>query len=64
MLGDLGVAPYVISAVLGHTHIAGGATATYALSRYGREHKKALQVLADQFDRITASKTDVIAAVA
>jgi integrase len=28
MLGNLGVAPYVISAVLGHTHIAGGATAT------------------------------------
>ena len=42
MLADLGIAPYVISAVLGHS-IATGATATYALSRYGREHKEALQ---------------------
>jgi integrase len=62
MLGDLGIAPHVISAVLGHAHIAVGATATYALSRYGREHKQALQALADELDRIVALEADAVAA--
>ena len=51
MLGDLGVATHVVSVVLGHAHIADGATAIYARSRYVREHQQALQLLADELDR-------------
>jgi integrase len=53
MLGDLGFAPHVVSVVLGHTHVAQGATAIYARSRYQREHEEALQALANEVDRIT-----------
>jgi hypothetical protein len=55
MLGDLGVAPHVVSVVLGHTHIAEGATAVYARSRYQPEHAEALQALADHIDRTVIS---------
>ena len=46
-LGDLGFAPHIIGVVLGHADIAQGATAVYARSRYQREHRDALQTLAD-----------------
>jgi integrase len=52
MLGDLGFPPHVISAVLGHAHIAQGATAIYARSRYLSQHREALQALANEIDRI------------
>jgi integrase len=52
MLGDLGFAPHVVSVVLGHAHVAEGATAVYARSRYQREHREALQALADHIDNI------------
>jgi integrase len=52
MLGDLGFAPHVVSVVLGHAHIAEGATAIYARSRYQIEHRNALQALADEIERI------------
>jgi integrase len=55
MLGDLGVAPHVVSVVLGHMHIAEGATAVYARSRYQPEHAEALQALADHIDRTVIS---------
>jgi integrase len=55
MLGNLGLAPHVIAVVLGHAHIAEGATAIYARSRYQREHKEALQALADEIDQIENS---------
>ena len=55
MLGDLGIAPHVVSVVLGHMHIAEGATAVYARSRYQREHAEALQTLADEIDRLLAA---------
>jgi len=60
MLGDLGFAPPVVSVVLGHTHIAEGATAIYARSRYQREHREALEALADELDRIMTCKTNVL----
>jgi hypothetical protein len=41
-----------VSVVLGHAHIAEGATAVYARSRYHREHREALQALANEIDRI------------
>ena len=60
MLGDLGFAPHVVGVVLGHAHVAEGATAIYARSRYQREHQEALQTLADEIDRITGSEANVI----
>ena len=50
MLGDLGCAPHVVSVVLGHAHVAEGATAVYARSRYRSEHREALQALADRLE--------------
>jgi integrase len=55
ILGDLGFPPHVISVVLGHAHIADGATAVYARSRYQREHREALQALADEIESIVGT---------
>ena len=60
MLGDLGFPPHVVSVALGHTHIAEGTTAVYARSRYQREHREALQGLANEIDRIIKGQTNVI----
>jgi integrase len=60
LLGDLGFAPHVVSVVLGHAHIADGATAVYALSRYQREHREALQALADEIDRLVTGDNKVV----
>jgi integrase len=59
-LGDLGFAPHVVSVVLGHAHIADGTTAIYARSRYEREHREALQALAEEIDRILISDNNVL----
>jgi integrase len=59
LLGDLGFAPHVVSVVLGHAHIADGATAVYARSRYQREHREALQALADEIDRLIAGADNI-----
>jgi len=53
MLGDLGFAPHVAGVVLGHAHTADGATAIYARSRYQRDHREALQAVADEIDLCT-----------
>jgi len=60
LLGDLGFAPHVVSVVLGHAHIAEGATAIYARSRYEREHQEALQALADDIDRLVSGGSNVV----
>jgi integrase len=60
MLGDLGFAPHVVSVVLGHAHIAEGATAIYARSRYQREHRDALQALANEIDGIVTVGNNVL----
>jgi integrase len=60
LLGDTGFPPHVVSAVLGHAHIAEGATAIYARSRYMREHREALQTLADEIDRLFIDINNVI----
>ena len=60
MLGDLSFLPHIIGVVLGHTHIAEGSTAVYARSRYEREHKEALQVLADEIDQIVEERNGVV----
>lgn len=60
LLGDLGFPPHVLSVVLGHAHIALGATAVYAKSRYQREHREALQALADEIDRLVTGNGNVV----
>jgi hypothetical protein len=45
----------LVSVVLEHAHIAEGATAVYARSRYQPEHAEALQALANEIDRIVTS---------
>jgi integrase len=60
LLGDLGVPPHVISVVLGHAHVAAGATAVYARSRYQREHREALQILADEIEQIISGETKIL----
>ena len=60
LLGDLGFAPHVVSVVLGHAHIADGATAVYARSRYQREHREALQALADEIDHLVTGNDNVV----
>jgi integrase len=62
LLGDLGFAPHVVSVVLGHAHIADGATAVYARSRYLREHREALQALANEIERLTRDWSTIEAA--
>jgi len=49
-----------VSVVLGHAHIAEGATAIYARSRYEREHQEALQALADEIDRLVSGGSNVV----
>jgi len=60
LLGDLGFPPHVVSVVLGHLHIADGATAVYARSRYQREHQEALQALADEVARVVGEGNNVV----
>jgi integrase len=64
LIGDLGFAPHVVSVVLGHAHIADGATAIYARSRYQQEHREALQALADEIDRIVTGGDNIVRFVA
>jgi hypothetical protein len=54
------VSPHVVSVVLGHAHIADGATAVYARSRYQREHREALQALADEIERLVTCGDNVV----
>ncbi|HML07276.1 MAG TPA: integrase family protein [Xanthobacteraceae bacterium] len=60
MLGDLGFAPHVVSVVLGHAHIAEGATAVYARSRYQREHRDALQALSNAIDGVVTDGGNIV----
>ena len=57
MLGDLGFDPHVIGVVLGHAHVAEGATAIYARSRYHREHRQALQAMADEIELLVGAES-------
>ena len=50
----------MIRVVLGHLHVADGATAIYARSRYQREHREALQALADEIERLTNVDSKVV----
>lgn len=52
LAGDLGAEPHVVSVMLGHKNVGGQLTSVYSKSRYRPEHKKALEILADELDRI------------
>ena len=67
LMGDLGVAPHVIEASLGHalrsssdgsslSRVAG----IYNRSRYHREHAEALELLAGELARIEAGESKVV----
>lgn len=60
----MGFLPHIISVVLGHTNVASGVTAIYARSRYQREHREALQALADEIDRVVKGETNIISLAA
>jgi hypothetical protein len=48
------------SSLLGHASAAEGVTAVYARSRYEREHREALQRLADEIDCIVGVGEKVV----
>ena len=54
ILGELGYAPHVIDAALGHRHLGSQIHSTYNKSRYAPEHKAALQALADYYTTLTS----------
>ena len=53
MAGELGTAPHIVSAMLGHTNIGGQLVAGYNQSRYRCEHAEVLQALADHLDQVS-----------
>jgi integrase len=63
LMGELGTAPHVVEVALGHTlkTSSDGSSVSrvaqvYNRSRYRQEHAAALQMLADELDRITAGE--------
>ena len=63
LAGDLGVAPHVVSALLGHRSIGGALHAGYNQSRYRSEVADALQRVADFLDVLTAGLVDNVVAL-
>jgi integrase len=61
MAGDLGWAPHVISALLGHRAIGGSLIAGYNQSRFPREVADALQQVADLLTSIESGQNKVVA---
>jgi integrase len=59
LLGELGEPPHITEAVLGHT-IGSRLSAGYNQSRYAKEHRKALQRLADHLDALAAGKENIV----
>ena len=60
LAGDLGVAPHVVSALLGHRSIGGSLHAGYNQSRYRGEVGNALQMVADMLDALAAGENNVV----
>jgi integrase len=60
LAGDLGVAPHVVSALLGHRSIGGSLLAGYNQSRYTREVGIALQQVADLLDSPAAGDSNIL----
>jgi integrase len=60
MAGDLGWAPHVISALLGHRAIGGSLIAGYSQSRFPREVADALQQVGDLLTSIESGQDNVV----
>lgn len=60
LAGDLGCAPHVVSALLGHRSIGGSLHAGYNQSRYRAEVGQALQMVADVLDSLAAGEDKII----
>lgn len=56
MAGDMGAAPHVISAMLGHTNIGGQLIAGYNKSRYLEEHTALMQQVGNRVDELMKGK--------
>ena len=54
VLGGLGVTPHVIEACLGHATLHSSLAGVYNQSRYTNEHARALQLLADYYEKVSA----------
>lgn len=61
MLGELGVLPDIVGAALNHTSIRSPLAATYNRSRYRPQVAAALQLLADELDKIIATPVKLAA---
>jgi hypothetical protein len=61
MAGDLGWAPHVISALLGHSAIGGALIAGYNQSRFTREVAEALQQIGDLLTSIEFEQGNYVA---
>ena len=61
MAGDLGWAPHVISALLGHRTIGGSLIAGYNQSRFPREVADALQQVGDLLTSIEFGQDNIVA---
>jgi integrase len=59
--GDLGFAPHVISALLGHRAIGGSLIAGYNQSRFTREVADALQQIGDLLASLAAGQDNIVA---
>ena len=60
LAGDLGVAPHVVSALLGHRAIGGSLLSGYNQSRYTREVAIALQQVGDMLDSLVAGRDNIV----
>ena len=61
LAGDLGCAPHVISALLGHRAIGGSLIAGYNKSRFTPEVADALQRAGDVLESLEAGRDNVVA---
>jgi integrase len=60
LLGELGEPPHITEVVLGHAAIGSRLSSGYNQSRYAREHREALQRLADHLDALARGENKVV----
>jgi integrase len=60
LLGELGEPPHITEVVLGHTAIGSRLSSGYNQSRYAREHREALQRLADHLDGLVRGESKIV----
>lgn len=60
LLGELGEPPHITEVVLGHAAIGSRLSSGYNQSRYAREHREALQRLADHLDALACGGNKIV----